>query len=280
MKMDTTSWILLLALLFLLLRKSQAQTAATGAGSRVGLLPGGTPATAGKGNLLQQFFQGLTPTKTPAGGGGGVSGGGGGGGGGQAPKPSPSTPVISWRPPTRSPMQLLSSPQLTSLIPSQAPPVYNLPTMNYPGFDEMPTIPSDTSGLFVTPSDPMPIISSDLGSGGGYTMYDSSGNVVGSGGGLLPYEPPPVLDLPTMNYPGPDTTSSLPDPTYFSPVDTQTIDTSTLGGIAYLPDAPGGGDIFAAAGGDPGYGGGGTGDFNAGDYGSGSWDYADMAMSE
>jgi hypothetical protein len=116
--------------------------------------------------------------------------------------------------------------------------------MNYPG--EIPTIPSDTSGIFVLPEEP--------------PVYESTGSHIVDWGDLSASD---VLAGITVDIPG----SSNFDPTYFNPVDTQTIDTSTLGSIAYLPspDDNAGGNFFASGGGYPGVSGG-SDDSNGGNY--------------
>lgn len=214
MKMDTTTWILLAALLFLLLRKQQ-QAAAAGSLSG-GYLPaagaGGAAGAAGKMSLLQQLLNpGAASGSKPSAGIPPISSGAGG----------LNTPALkpirlpSWLLPPRSPVALAPSPTLTSLIPSIAPPVWNSPTMNMPG-DPIATIPSDTSGIFLTPEQPPSYTPPTLTSVTS-TVYD------------------PYTGQPISTSLGGD---QMGDPTAFSPVDTQTIDTSTLGTISYLPDTP------------------------------------------
>lgn len=259
MKMDTTTWILLLVLLFLLLRKQASAATATSPGL---LRSGTTPGTNTKSSLLQQIF-GKPGTTAPAKPSGGVSAGVGSGAGTSRP-PSTATQT-GWRPPARTPVNLLPSAPLNSLIPSVPPPVYNTPTMNYAGEGMMPTIPSDTSGIYVTPDDPMPTYGTTNND-----IYDDQGNWIGNTGGMLQSEPEPVFSWGGQSYPG-DSYS----PTSPSDVGLQTIDTSTLGSINYLDGGDGAGDFFGWGGGSS------AGVYQAPSDGGGDGsEYADMAMSD
>lgn len=233
MKMDTTTWILLAALLFLLLRKQQSAQAGSLSG---GYLPGaaGAAGAAGKTSLLQQLLGLPTQTQKP---GSGVSvGGGAGGGGSTATKPSPLKPfqLPTFLLPPRTPVALAPSPPLTSLIPSIPPPVYNTPWRPYPGDTTVATIPSDTSGLFLMPDEPPSYDQPTMS----YTPPPSS-----TGSSITFLDPNTGADITnTVNPTGgmqqlPFGTDTTPDSTFFSPVDTQTIDTTNLGEISYL-DSP------------------------------------------
>jgi hypothetical protein len=212
MKMDTTTWILLAAaLLFLIyeLQKKQ-QAAATGSLSG-GYYPGaggaaGAAGAAGQTSLLQQLLGGTGNTQKPS---AGISAGGSAG---QSTSTVTPTRVPAWLLPPRTPVATINAPD-TALIPSVAPPVWTNPTMPYFPSDTVDTVPSDTSNIFITPEAPPtwenPVMNTNVTS----TVFD------------------PNTGLPIPSSLGDNTY----DPTAFSPVDLQTIDTSTLGGIDYLP---------------------------------------------
>jgi hypothetical protein len=236
-KMDTTAWILLGALLLLLVWEWQKKQAA--AGSLAGGYRPATPGTAGaagKTSLLQQLLGGTGNTQKPS----AAIGAGSGAGGSAGRAPTAIAPKNPWRPPPLTQVPYASS-TLGGSIPSIPPPVYTLPTMNYAG-EPIPTIPSDTSNIFLTPDTPPAY--SDYPAAAGYStgtgvftdpLTGTPVDVTG-GGPILQGVAPPVYDFPTMDYPGAAGAGSnqTVDPTAFSPVDLQTIDTSTLGTISYL----------------------------------------------
>jgi hypothetical protein len=243
MKMDTTTWMLLAALLLLLIWEWQKKTGKATGSLAGGYYPPGVtpPSQAGKTSLLQQLLGGTGNTQKPPAGtvAGGV--GGGGGGGGTTAKPAPTGPFgrNPWKPPGLTQVPTIPS-TLGGLIPSIPPPVYNPPTVVYPG-EPIATIPSDTSNLFITPDTPPEYPSGGYASGysgstGVFTDPETGAPIDVTGGGpILQGVAPPTYDFPTMDYPGAagTGTTQTTDPTAFSPVDTQTVDTSTLGTIAY-----------------------------------------------
>jgi hypothetical protein len=249
MKLDTTTWVLIIALVLLLLWEQQKKSAAAAGSLSGGYLPGtaGAAGAAGKTSFLQQLLGGTGNTQKPP---AGISVGGGSGGSAGRPT-SGLTAINPWKPPALTKVPYASS-ILGGLIPSNPPPVYNQPTMNYPG-EPIATIPSDTSSIFISPDVP-PDYTAYPAAGGQTTstFSDSEGNILDltGGGAILQGTPLPVWNAPEIDYPGSAGLGSnqTPDPTFFSPVDTQTIDTTNLGEIAYQdPGSYGGG--YASGGG-------------------------------
>ena len=230
MKMDTTTWILLAILLFLLLRKQQATQAGSLSGGYYPSGAAGAAGAAGKTSLLQQLLGGTGNTQKPPAGVSVGGGAGGGGGGGSTNVPTP-IKLPSWLLPARNPVALQPSPTLTSLIPSIPPDTYTPPWMPYPGDTTVATIPSDTSGLFLMPDEPP-----------SYDQPTMTYTGSGTGSTITFLDPTTGADItntvnPNAGMQAPVGNDQSPDSTFFSPVDTQTIDTSTLGSISYL-DSP------------------------------------------
>lgn len=227
--MDTTSWILLAIVFYLLISRKTAKAATStpylGAGASGAAGAAGAP---GK-SLLQQILSGPTKPTAGSGGGGSAGAGSGGGGGGGAKAPSAPLKLPSWMLPARNPVALAPQTPLTSLIPSIPPPTWDYGSHPYPGDTTVATIPSDTSNLFIMPDEPPSYEQPTMTYSPTYTVtstvFDTNGN------------PIPVDTSGSMGDAGTGTVNTY-DPTSFSPVDTQTVDTSNLGMIPYLPDTP------------------------------------------
>ena len=218
MKMDTTSWIMLVVLaliLFYEFQKKQQAAAATGSLSG-GYLPGAAGAAGKAGapgsSLLQQLLGGGGGSKPSA----AITGGSAGQTTGSKPSP---IKLPTWLLPKSNPVATISTPG-TGLIPSIAPPVWQSPAIDVGDLGAIPTIPADTSSIFITPNEPPsytnPTMSPDWATS---SVIDTSSATW-------------ILDQQQAD--------STPDSTFFSPVDTQTIDTDTLGGIAYQTPETGG----------------------------------------
>ena len=222
MKMDTTTWILLAVLGIMLWEMEKKKTAAAAGSLSGGYYPGaagaaGAAGKAGTSSLLQQLLGGTGNTTKPS---AGISAGGSAGSSPAAA--AQNNPLLpNWFKvlinPQGNQVALAQNPPLTSLLASTPPPVYQSPEMDFPGVTPIATIPSDTSNIFITPDEPPTWTNPTMNTSVTSTFVDDSGN---------------PIDIPTNLT---NTTDQTPDPTAFSPVDTQTIDTSTLGTIDYLP---------------------------------------------
>lgn len=216
MKTDTTTWILLAVAALMLWELNKKSTAATGSLSG-GYLPGtaGAAGAAGKSgsSLLQQLLGGGGGGKPSA----GISAGGGSGASSNKPATTPMR-LPAWLLPPRTPVSLAPNPPLTSMIASVPPPVWENPEMDYPGVTPIATIPSDTSNIFITPDTPPTWENPEINTSTSATFVDDQGN---------------PINIPTDFSSWSD--GQISDPTVFNPVDTQTIDTTNLGNISYLP---------------------------------------------
>jgi hypothetical protein len=221
MKMDTTTWILLAVLALMLWEMEKKKAAAASGSLSGGYLPGragagGAAGASGLSGLLQQLLGGTGNTQKPS---AGISLGAS-----SATSPISVQPtklkLPAWLLPPANQVSLAPNPPLTSTIASLPPAVWQSPEMDFLGVTPIATIPSDTSNIFLTPDAPPswdnPVMNTNVTT----TFVDDQGN---------------TINIPT-DFSG--VTDQTYDPTAFSPVDTQTIDTDTLGGIAYLPDTP------------------------------------------
>ena len=226
MKMDTTTWILLAVLAIMLWEMEKKKQAAAAGSLSGGYLPGaaGAAGKSGTSSLLQQLLGGTGNTQKPS---AGISAGGSAGSPASSTVQPSKLKLPAWLMPPANQVSLAPNPPLTNTIASIPPPVWNSPEIDFPGVTPIATIPSDTSNIFITPEEPPTWTNPVMNTSTSATFVDDAGN---------------PIDIPTdfsgNNFTGAD---EIPDPTAFSPVDTQTIDTSTLGNISYLPEPTYGG---------------------------------------